>query len=353
MQKKLIALAVAGLVSAPVFAQSNVTIYGIADAYVGIGDHGDVDLNGVQSGGLSGSRLGFRGTEDLGNGLKAVFTLEQGYNIDTGTESAPDTAFQRQAFVGLSGGFGTVALGRQYAPGYYIVNDPLASSGVSAHVQMVTDAGVSIAPNSAARWDNAITYTGTFSGLTARAIYAMGASEANTDRAADVEDDDRYALGLAYANGPLSLEAYYHVIQTAAARADDQTEWLIGAGYKLGFATLMATYQEAEDIVNKVGGYENMEAWQIGGVIPVGAAGNVHVAYGQMEYDTVRGGEVDTWGVAYTHGLSKRTTAYVGYNNVGNDANTNAGIAADDAKFGVLGNGDDSNLFVVGVRHAF
>ncbi|ENO80741.1 porin, partial [Thauera linaloolentis] len=66
MQKKLIALAIAGLVSAPAFAQSNVTIYGVADAYVGFGKHGENDLRGVNSGALSGSRLGFRGTEDLG-----------------------------------------------------------------------------------------------------------------------------------------------------------------------------------------------------------------------------------------------------------------------------------------------
>ncbi len=350
MQKKLIALAVAGLVSAPAFAQSNVTIYGVADAFIGAGSQGDVDLIGVESAGLSGNRIGFRGTEDLGNGLKGVFVLEQGFTIDDGAESDSTKAFQRQAFVGLSGGFGTVALGRQYAPGYYIVNDPLASGALSPHVMMVNDAGMSIAPNSAARWDNALTYTGSFSGLTVRANYAMGAGEAvNTLTGTDPEDDDRFGLSVAYANGPLNVDAVYHLIQNAAAGADDQKEWYVSAGYNFGVATVMASYQEADDIVGKTGGYQNAEAWQLGAVIPVGAAGNIHVAYGQMEYDTATGGEVDTWGIAYTHALSKRTTAYVGYNNVGNDANTDAGLAYKaNTQFG-----EDSDLFAVGVRHTF
>jgi len=251
MQKKLIALAVAGLVSAPAFAQSNVTIYGVADAFIGAGSQGDVDLIGVESAGLSGNRLGFRGTEDLGNGLKAVFTLEQGFTIDDGGESDSSKAFQRQAFVGLSGGFGTVALGRQYAPGYYIVNDPLASGALSPHVMMVNDAGMTIAPNSAARWDNALTYTGSFSGLTVRANYAMGAGEAvNTATGIDPEDDDRFGLSVAYANGPLNVDAIYHLIQTSssAVTADDQKEWYVSAGYNFGMATVMASYQDGESL---------------------------------------------------------------------------------------------------------
>jgi predicted porin len=129
MQKKLIALAVASLASGAAFAQTNVTMYGIADAgYVystGDGRRGsgnDNDFSGIQSGLLSGSRLGFRGEEALGNGLKAVFTLEYSLNIDnnSGVGNTTDGGLNaRQQFVGLAGGFwGTVALGRQYSPGY-------------------------------------------------------------------------------------------------------------------------------------------------------------------------------------------------------------------------------------------
>ena len=82
MQKKIIALAVAGLVSGVAFAQSNVTIYGVADAnyYYASGDN--LSRTGVDSGGLNGSRIGFKGEEALGNGLKAIFTMEYGTTID-------------------------------------------------------------------------------------------------------------------------------------------------------------------------------------------------------------------------------------------------------------------------------
>src|SRR5690606_39044941 len=105
---------VAGLVSAPAFAQSNVQIYGVVDAGVVSGKIGDNKFNGVQSGLLSASRIGFRGTEDLGNGLKAKFTLEYGINVDNG--GAPNAP--RQSWVGLEGGFGFIGLGRQYSPGH-------------------------------------------------------------------------------------------------------------------------------------------------------------------------------------------------------------------------------------------
>jgi len=159
-----------------------VTIYGVADAAVGFGSHGDNDFSGIVNGVLSGSRIGFKGTEDLGNGLKAVFVLEQGFDIGNGTASPAvgtdkDSTFSRQALVGLSGSFGTVSLGRQYAPGYFFGYDATAQASVGPLSILSVNAGMSITPNSPARWDNSVAYTGSFSGLTARAIYSMKAVE--------------------------------------------------------------------------------------------------------------------------------------------------------------------------------
>src|SRR5574343_1812592 len=103
MQKKIIALAVAALASTAAFAQTNVTIYGIADVGVagsfGGGQGGQAN---VISGGLSGSRIGFKGVEDLGNGLKALFTLEYSIDMDANTGvGAGTSAGARQQFVGL------------------------------------------------------------------------------------------------------------------------------------------------------------------------------------------------------------------------------------------------------------
>src|SRR5574338_760341 len=137
MQKKLIALAVAGLVSVPAFAQSNVTIYGIVDmGYAYRGDNvvdGVKNRNGIDSGIANGSRLGFKGTEDLGNGMKAGFVLEQGILADTGS-SAQGRTFGRQSFAYLGGNFGTVGLGRQYAPQFVLLDslDPFGTGHVGA-----------------------------------------------------------------------------------------------------------------------------------------------------------------------------------------------------------------------------
>ncbi|MDO9203061.1 MAG: porin, partial [Hydrogenophaga sp.] len=112
MKKSLIALAVLAA-SGAAMAQSSVTLYGIADVVI----HKDKGASAaLASGGVSGSRLGFKGTEDLGGGLKANFVLEQGLQLDTGaigdgTAKTAGQAFSRQSYVGLSGGFGEVKLG--------------------------------------------------------------------------------------------------------------------------------------------------------------------------------------------------------------------------------------------------
>lgn len=334
MQKKLIALAVAGLVSAPVFAQSNVTIYGIADAFIAVGDQGDADINAVQSGGLSGSRLGFRGTEDLGNGLKAVFTYEQGYNVDDGTGLGGNS---RQSFVGLAGNFGSVTLGRQYAPGFDYQKDALASSQISPQALLSSAAGSTIQPGGNARWSNSIAYNGEFGAVKARAIYSLRAVEVGDDPA----DDDAFGLGLDYNNGGLGLAAVYQHVNREVG--DDQKEWFLGASYNFGVATLAGSYQHGEG--TSLG--TDFDLWQLGVIVPVGN-GNIHAAYGLLDGDN--GGESESFALAYTHALSKRTTAYAGYNHVENDGlGTPVLAGAANAAFA----NEDGDLFVVGLRHVF
>ncbi|ENO75556.1 porin [Thauera sp. 27] len=361
MQKKLIALAVAGLVSAPAFAQSNVTVYGVADAGVAFGSAGANDLRGVLSGVLSGSRVGFRGTEDLGNGLKAVFVLEQGFDIGNGVASPGvstkrkivdgedeieytdgDSVFSRQAYVGLSGAFGTVSLGRQYAPGFGQQYDAVASAAVSPQSILSSGAGMTITPNSPARWDNSVAYGGSFSGLSVKAIYAARGTEVSTSP----NDDDAYGLGVEYANGPLKVGAVYHYLKSATAGSAKQKEWLLGGSYNFGVVTLAASYQDAK----AVGNVKNADAdlWQVGVIVPVGAAGNVHVAYGDVDFDNASKAGAKSYTLAYTHALSKRTTAYAGFNRTDNDNNT--------SKYGVVAgtkNGNNSDVYTVGLRHTF
>ncbi len=399
MQKKLIALAVAGLVSAPVFAQSNIQIYGIADAYFKAGDFMGDSTMGVDSGGLMGSRLGFRGEEDLGSGLKAVFLLEQGFDIDTGKSTAMskgdndattgNQTFTRQAYVGLKGNFGQVALGRQYAPGYFTGEyDALLNAYISPMSLLSNFTGLTITPNAAARWNNSVTYNGTFQSVSVAAIYSAGNQETDSKlgKGTDYSDDDKYGISLKYDNGPLKIGGMYQAVKFKSEykqatqkvvsnsivpdapagfypKTGDETqkEWLLGASYNFGMATLAGSYQQGRDVL----GVKDLDVdlWQVGVIVPVGA-GNIHVAYGQADLDKVdnvlsRDVKPKSFTVAYTHALSKRTTGYVGYTKVDYDD-----LKWSEAK--TLGQGvngregtdldkkvDDTDLFYVGINHKF
>lgn len=344
MQKKLIALAVAGLMSAPVMAQSNVTIFGVVDANVTVAKQGDNQFRGVENGGLSASRLGFKGSEDLGNGLKAVFHLEYGTNTATG--AGPTGA--RQSWVGLDGGFGFVGLGRQYSPGHNISGklDPFSSSAALSPILLIQGAaGATIQGSGNGRWNNAINYKSrSFSGLKFEAIYAFGENADQADDFDNRDKDTKFGLGAMYSNGPLAGGVAYH--HTEGGAADDKKEWFVGGSYDAGVVDVTASYQQI-----KVGSSKN-KVYSVSGAIPVSEAGKVLVGFAKLSHDN---GDFDANAltVAYTHSLSKRTTGYVGYRRVSNDD------ASDVNSQGGLGDalvaqpGDTSSGVVVGVRHTF
>jgi len=333
MQKKLIALAVAGLVAAPAFAQSNVTVYGIADVGVGYGKAGDTTFTGVVDGILSGPRLGFKGSEDLGNGLSAVFVLEQGYSVGTGQPNST-RQFHRQAWAGLKGSFGTVGLGRQYAPGYnYTARFDVVSAGaVDPQAILGGAAGMSITPGSAARWDNSVTYNlGNMGGVMAEVIYSFQASQAGDDRT----DDDKMGVGAGYAAGPIGVGFVFHKLNGAS---EDTKEYYIAGSYDLGVVKLAGSYQvkDLDDNKDKLAYF--------GGIIPVGK-GNVHVALGALNPEGDDNNS-RSFSVGYTHGLSKRTTGYVAVNRTTNDDGAAVGVLAKEA-------GEGSTAVAAGFRHAF
>ncbi|AVZ80209.1 porin [Zoogloeaceae bacteirum Par-f-2] len=340
MQKKLIALAVAGLVSAPAFAQSNVTIYGVLDTFVGYSKAGEAKATGLISGGLAGNRIGFKGTEDLGNGLKASFVLEQGFNIDDGQPSS-SRQFHRQAWVGLKGGFGAVALGRQYAPGYFATSTHSAVSAGPLDPQAVLSAGLSINPGSAARWDNSLTYkTPNMSGFTASAIYSFTGTS-GTEVGDDRNDSNDLGLGLDYKNGPLGISYVYH--NTEDKTKNEVAEHYIGASYDFGVAKLIASYQVANFEPAAGSDYDAKVAY-LGAIIPVGA-GNIHAAVGKRSDDRADR-DATSYALAYTYGLSKRTTLYAGINRTSNDDNAAFGSVLD-------ATGENETAYALGVNHKF
>ena len=390
MQKKIIALAIAGLASSAAFAQTNVTIYGVADAYVGyINQNGGVtsrtagtpgngseahgrDTVTVGSGGLTGSRLGFKGTEDLGNGLKAVFVLEYGLDLvnDAGIGANPvgatsqslraGSAFARQQFVGLSGGFGTVSFGRQYAPGYYASADDYALYSIlSARTAQQAFLGGTIVGGSLARWDNSINYvTNSIGGFTAQVIY-QGGAQAN-----ELSTRESYGIGLKYAGGPLTVNYVYQNAKTLTTTAAVPTagllsvatvanadgarveEHFVGVNYDFGVAKLFTGLQTVDQGDKAVAGQAN-HAWgyNVGVQVPVGK-GTIAAGYAYTDRNnstrttTVSSyrGEQNVLNLTYLHSLSKRTTLYTGVTYQDNDQLNAGGV---------------TTTVAAGINHAF
>ncbi|MEO8309511.1 MAG: porin [Pseudomonadota bacterium] len=305
MKKTLIALAVLAA-SGAATAQSSVTLYGIADAWVGsskvtVGGVG-VRQNVVDSSGVNGSRWGLRGTEDLGGGMKAIFTLESGFDISNGASAQGGLLFGRQAFVGIQGDFGTVTLGRQYAPYDEMqaqVNNNYASFTFEANGGVAAN-GI---PDHAIRLNNAVKYASpVFNGFSGTAAYAFGE---NKDTPVVGNSSTNIAsLNLKYANGPL-LVGYAHQEEKQAS-GDKNKYNLIGGTYDFGVAQLVGSYSQIKNKTTKD------KEYQVGVVVPFGAAA-ISAGYAHSKSDV---GAVSNTGKGYsilaTYALSKRTSLYAG-----------------------------------------
>ncbi|HEY4316331.1 MAG TPA: porin [Herbaspirillum sp.] len=174
-----VAVTVLGFFSAAAYAQNNVTIYGLVDTGIEYVSHADAAGHGViRMPGVSGelpSRLGVRGVEDLGDGLKAVFVIENGFNMRGGDLGQGGRLFGRQSWVGLDGSWGTLSVGRQYSMAFWVLADA-DMLGPDIHGVGALD---NYLPN--ARSDNTIAYKNTFkNGLTAGATYSFGRDGAGT-----------------------------------------------------------------------------------------------------------------------------------------------------------------------------
>ncbi len=349
MQKRQIAIAAgvvaAALVGTPALAQSNVTVYGVVDTFLAHGKTGSAKLTGVQSSGWTGSRLGFRGSEDLGNGLKAVFTLEYGINPDenTGLGAAPNLA--RQQYVGLQGGFGFVGLGRQYHPGYYVFRyDAITPVPISPQFVLAARAGSRIVAGGAARINNAVNYKSpSFGGLSLNAIY--GFNEVN--QVSDRRKGDVAALGIDYAGGPFAASLIFsHEKEPVSSK--DKREIYLGGSYDFGAVKLSGSYQH---IKNATVQEDSDKVWHIGATMPVSAAGKVSLGYGRLKADASNA-DARSWAVAYSHSLSKRTLLYAGFGHIRNDSGQSvrspAFVSADN-----MSPGDSSRNFLAGINHAF
>lgn len=357
MQKKIIALAVAAMASGAAFAQSNVTVYGIADMgynyssgseakaagnATGVGAAKLKSRSGVDSGLQSGSRLGFKGTEDLGNGLSALFTYEMGLNVDQGTSGQGSKTFGRQAFVGLTGGFGTVLAGRVYTPQFGLVTkvDPFGTGTVGdvsfgrgvytmatgrlighALVQQNESAvGKLDGTNTAGeiRLDNVIAYvTPTFGGFNVIAAYTKEgiADEERTVKGAKNADHTVWAINPNFTYGNLFVGANYHRVKRDDLDATSKV-WDLGATYDFGVAKLHALYGQAKDSVGALDVSNKDKKWMVGASAPIGKF-TVMASYSRLKSNgdvaSIDGDKASKWALGSTYALSKRTNLYAAY----------------------------------------
>ena len=364
MKKSLIALAVLAA-SGAAMAQSSVTLYGVADAAVTYVNGLD-NWTGLNSGANKTSRLGFRGVEDLGGGLKANFVLEGGFNLDTGdgeSGGATDSGFQfkRQSTVGLAGNFGEVRLGRELTAAYNATAryDVFGSVGI-ARSQLWED-GKNLDTTTFAdpyyyttnqRVSNAITYVSPdFSGFKVAANYGFG------EIAGENRDGRYFGGGLTYDNGPLSLGLGAERLNKGngaamqAQSSHDLTAWSLGGSYDLGVAKLLAGYRQstAKDVLG-LGDLKN-RGYMLAVTAPVGP-GLVRAAYNRYEakFDGEKG-VTDQFGLGYVYNLSKRTSVYGTYAYIKNKDDNALNLTVNSSG-GVKSNGSQQAV-QVGITHAF
>ena len=247
MQKKLIGITLGCLASLPALAQSNVTVYGIVDANYSYSKSNDLRFSGINDGsqtGMSGSRLGFKGEEALGNGLKAVFTAEFGFNATTFDSKTGAFTNLRQSFVGLSNAsLGSLTLGRQYAPSYSLLRKTAASGMQEVHATWAAIPEFTfINVGNGARVNNSVAYQSpNWQGFEVRAIYGFGEQVGTT---ADTSDAGRYGIGASYDKGNLFLTAVYQAIvrNDSILNDDGNTAWAVGGAYDFKFLKVFANY---------------------------------------------------------------------------------------------------------------
>ena len=286
----LAALALLGSTAA--MAQSSVTVYGRVD--LSLAQQADAVKNKEVRNG-SGSRLGFRGVEDLGDGLKAVFQLEHRFNADEGTQTNATRFWDGKAIVGLEGGFGRITLGREENPAYTLsqgVADPFGTDTVASNGSIVNGR------IGTTRYSNTVNYRFAASGFTiaGQVAEADGNTPAGTGGVAEKRP---FSLGAGYAAGPLTLGFGYE----NPADADDA--WTtVNAAYDFGAVKLGGFFGTGTNVSD-----QKHQSWLVSATAPIGG-GQLRVSYGQLKNKDTSTIADKQLGLGYHYALSKRTTVY-------------------------------------------
>lgn len=357
MKKSLIALAVLAA-SGAAMAQSSVTLFGIVDtgvSYVSNADGGNGSNYGMHTSGNATSRLGLRGTEDLGGGLKAGFWLEGEIFGDDGNADGFD--FKRESTVRLSGNFGEVRLGRETTPTFRagLKYDLFGATGIGQNMgykRWSSVGGFATAAagndNNTIRANNMLSYsTPNMSGFTANVSYAFDEKQVAGTKSG------RYIGGnVGYDNGPLSVTAAYG---TLAGLAGDRDEYSIGASYNFGVAKVAGLAQQIK-YKPDAGSSAKFNNYLLGVSAPVGGVGEVKAQYALYD-QKANDAKAHQFSLGYVHNLSKRTAVYGTVAYLKNKEGSSMSLASKGVEnnLGYKDSGAARNQtgVQVGIRHAF
>jgi predicted porin len=334
-------LAVALLTSLPLLAtaQSNVTVYGVVDAAVSSEDSGAAGVGRqtvINSGDQSSSRIGFRGTEDLGNGLKAIFNIEAGVNIDNGTTDS--AMFGRRAVVGLQNELGALTVGREYTPIAAVASatDILGQGFYGSNLSAFSTSNT--ATPLTRRISNSVNFkSASLSGFKINASY--GAGEQPTGASQDL-----LGVSLEYANGPFYAGGGY---QTTERADGDFKEYALGLGYKIGDVEIKGNYLAADPAAAN----NKFEQLNVGAAMKVGGAGKVFANVQQNKLEN--GAKGNGFTLAYSHTLSKRTNVYASYASLRNNDLGKFSVNASSTSVKAAALGADPDALTIGLRHSF
>jgi predicted porin len=327
MRKSLLALAVLTTASGGASAQSGVTVYGVVDMGLKVENAGAGTYLGLDSGNQSGSRLGFKGNEDLGGGLKANFVLEAGFLADTGANAATGVSFNRQSYVSLAGGFGEVKLGRINTVVYSnaAVFDPFGDALAGDSARIFNYSG--------SRTDNTVNYSfNAANGINGQLAYSFGEVAGNTPANRTV------AGAIGYAAGPAAVVLTHNNTKNATG-TDAAKTTLLGGNYNFGLLQPFAAYA-----INKGVGTLNTRDALLGLNINLTPSDTIMSSV-MHKYDKFAAHRDATQvALGYSHAISKRTGIYTSWSRLTNNYNVN---------YKVTKNGATDNLFNIGLRHKF
>ncbi|MFA7592415.1 MAG: porin [Thiohalobacteraceae bacterium] len=358
MNQKILSAAIAGALAGSMAfaANADVTLYGQVDLSLDARDidgaSDDINMNSNQS------AIGVKGSEDLGNGLKAIFLLE--YEIDpSGSDTSASTLYTgRDQWIGLQGSnwgklrFGTASTTYKAHSAaidpFYRTSLQGRNNGLQSRLH--SQAGA----NGEGRMTNAIHYdTPDFNGFGASANYSFD-DTCNAASGSGCVDDDAYSLGAKYSNGPLL--AYVSYVTSDKGGDDDATQ--IGGKYSFGDFAVYAQYEIdggliAGNTTTVNQSNDGADLWHIGGSFTMGNA-MLYAAYGQGDDDSSAtfNTEYDAWTIAGMYNFSKRTMAYAGFNQVSCDAGGWSNNATSSCA-NVGASGGENDIFTLGMRHKF